>query len=163
MFEERQRCTVGSQAEEDKLYPYDLLRAELYFPTRKDIFQPNTFSALISVEASSEFLFELRDGRKAKSKYVSDIKGKESMKKASKLERFAYWVIGASNSISEILHASSTVGLKVGGTIHLDHCAAEGQNFSNNDFGRIPALLVTGLKCKNDPFDKPIGVSRYIP
>ena len=29
MFEERQSCTVGSQAEEDKVYPYEFLRAEL--------------------------------------------------------------------------------------------------------------------------------------
>ena len=33
MFEERQSCPVVSQAEEDKVYPYDLLCAELYFPT----------------------------------------------------------------------------------------------------------------------------------
>ena len=51
IFEERHRCPVGSQSEEDKVYSYDLLRAELYFPMRKDILQSNTFSALISVEA----------------------------------------------------------------------------------------------------------------
>ena len=49
MFEEWQSCPVGSQAEEDKVYPYDLLRAELYFPAQKDILQSNTFSALISI------------------------------------------------------------------------------------------------------------------
>ena len=43
MFEEQQSFPVGSQAEEDKVYPYDLLRAELYFPTRKDILQSKTF------------------------------------------------------------------------------------------------------------------------
>ena len=75
MFEEQQSFPVGSQAEEDKVYPYDLLRAELYFPTRKDILQSSTFYALISVKASSEFRVEFRDERKATSKYVSDIKG----------------------------------------------------------------------------------------
>ena len=65
MFEERQSCTVGPQAEQDKLYPYYLLRAELYFPKKKEILQSDTFSALISVEASSEFRVEFRDKRKA--------------------------------------------------------------------------------------------------
>ena len=37
MFEERQSCTVGPKSEEDKVYPYDLLRAELYSPTQKEI------------------------------------------------------------------------------------------------------------------------------
>ena len=53
MFEERQSCPFGSQAKEDKVYQYGFLRAELYFPTRKDILQSNTFSTLISVESSS--------------------------------------------------------------------------------------------------------------
>ena len=75
MIEEQQNSPVGSQTEEEKLYPYDLLRAELYFSTRKYILQSNTFSALISVKASSEFRVEFRDKRKATAKYVSDIKG----------------------------------------------------------------------------------------
>ena len=58
IFEERQIYPVEPQAEEEKLYPYDLLRNELYLPTRKEILQSNTFSALISVEASSEFRVE---------------------------------------------------------------------------------------------------------
>ena len=61
------------------------------------------------------------------------------------------------------MHASSTVGLKVGGTIHLDHCAAEGQTRSNNDFGRRHASLVTGSKLNNEKVHKPIGVFHLIP
>ena len=68
------------------------------------------------------------------------------MKKVSKSERVAYRGIDASNIISKSLHASSTVGLKVGGTIHFDHCAAEGKTFSNNEFGWRHASLVTGRK-----------------
>ena len=67
-----------------------------------------------------------------------------------------------SNSISESLHASSTVGLKVGGTILLDHCAAEGKTISNYDFGQRHTLLVTGRKWKNKQVDKPIGVFHFL-
>ena len=157
MFEERQSCPVVSQSEEDKVYPYDLSRAELYFPTRKDIIQSNTFSDLISVEASPGFQVEFSDERKATEEYVSYIKGATIMNKVSKTERVEYRCIDARNSISESLYASSTVGLKVGYTICLDHCAAEVQFFSNNDFVRIHAWLVTISKWKNEQVDKPIG------
>ena len=56
------------------------------------------------------------------------------------------------------MHESFTVGLKVGGNIRLDHCAAEGKNCSYNEFGRRHDLLVTGHKWKNEQVDKPIGV-----
>ena len=41
MLEEQQRCPVVSQAEEEKVYPYELLCAELYSPKQKDIIQSN--------------------------------------------------------------------------------------------------------------------------
>ena len=85
------------------------------------------------------------------------------MKKVSKAERFSSRVIDARNSISDSLHGSSTVGLKVGGTICLDHCAAEGQKISNNYFGRIHASLVTGHKWMNEQVDKPIGFFNFLP
>ena len=77
-----------------------MLRSGLYFPTRKDILQSNTFSALISVEALSEFRVEFRDERKVTSKYVHDINGSESMKKVSKVERVKSQGIDASNITS---------------------------------------------------------------
>ena len=42
-------------------------------------------------------------------------------------ERIAGHSIDATNSISESIHAASKHDLKLGGTIHLDYCAAEGQ------------------------------------
>ena len=56
----------------------------------------------------------------------------------------------AHNSISESNHASSTAGLKVGGTIRLDHSCGEGQTRANNDFGRGHLALVTGKKKKSE-------------
>ena len=79
------------------------------------------------------------------------------MNKVSKVERVAYRGIDASNIISNSLHASSTVGLKVGDTIRLDHCAADGKTCSNNEFGWRHASLVTGRRWNNDQVDKPIG------
>ena len=100
---------------------------------------------------------------KATATYVSDIKEAKSMKKVSNYERVVYRGIDARNIISESLHASSTVGLKVRGNIRLDHCAAEGKTRSNNDFGWRQASLVTDRKWKNDQVDKPIGVFNLIP
>ena len=71
--------------------------------------------------------------------------------------------IDARNSIYNSLYASSTMGIKVGGTIYLDHCAAEGKNRSNNDFGRRHTSLVTRCKWKNEQVDKPIGVFNFLP
>ena len=149
MFEEQHSCPVGSQSEKDKLFPYDLLRAELYFPTRKDIIQSNKLSALISVESSSVFRVEFRDKKRGTSKFVSDIKWVKITNKVLNTERVASWGIDASNSISKIFYASSTLGIKVGGTIGLDHCVARGKTCSNNDFGQIHALLLNGRKWRN--------------
>ena len=85
------------------------------------------------------------------------------MNKLPKAERVLSRGIDARNSISDILHASSTVGLKVGGTISLYHCAYKVQTRSNNDFVRRHALLVTGSKWENYQVDKPIGFFHLLP
>ena len=85
------------------------------------------------------------------------------MKKLSKAERIAYWSIDASNRIYESLHASSTVVLKLRGTICLDHCAAERQNISNNDFGQKHPSIVTRRKWRNEQVDKPIEFFHLLP
>ena len=85
------------------------------------------------------------------------------MKKGSKTEWVEYRGIHASNIIYASLHAPSTVGLKVGGTICLDNCTAEGKNCLNIDFGRKHASIVTGRKWKNEKVDNPIGVFHLLP
>jgi hypothetical protein len=42
----------------------------------------------------------------------------------------------ATTSISESVHASSTVGLGIAGTMRLNHVTAKGQTHFNNDFGQ---------------------------
>ena len=55
------------------------------------------------------------------------------------------------------------MGIKVGVTIRLDRCAADGKTRSKNDFGQRHALLVIGHKWKNEKVDKPIGVFHLFP
>ena len=50
------------------------------------------------------------------------------------------------------------MGLKVGGAIRLDNCAAKGQTRSNNDFVQRHDSLVTGRKWKNEHIYKLIWV-----
>ncbi len=65
----------------------------------------------------------------------------------------------ATTSISESVHASSTIGLGIAGTIHLDHNTAEGQTHSNNDFGRGHERLARGSKKSEDVNDRCLGLS----
>ena len=120
------------------------VKNELFYSTRKDIVQTQPFAALLSVESGLEFQIQFRCKKKATAKYLIAINGEKSMARVTLAERVAGRGIDATNSISESLHASSTHGLKVGSTIRLDHCAAEGQTRANNDFGRQHLSLVSG-------------------
>jgi hypothetical protein len=69
----------------------------------------------------------------------------------------------ASTSISESVHASSTVGLGIAGTIHLDHITAEGQTCSNNDFGCGHERLVRRSNKSEDMNDRVFGTFHQLP
>ena len=43
MFDNKQGRLEGSRKAEDKVFPWDLLRYELFYPTRKDIVNTNSF------------------------------------------------------------------------------------------------------------------------
>ncbi len=73
------------------------------------------------------FLSEFRDTSKATSLSLSSIGGTRSVAEVSEEDRKAAFGAEASTSISESAHASSTVGLKIAGTIRLDSVTAEGQ------------------------------------
>ncbi len=55
------------------------------------------------------------------------------------------------------MHASSTVGLGIAGTIHLNHVTAEGQTRSNNDIGRGHEQLVRCSNKSEDMNDRVFG------
>jgi hypothetical protein len=84
---------------------------------------------------AATFLIEFQDPKKATSDYLSSISGIRSWAMVSDEDKLASQGKDATTSISESVHASSTVGLGIAGTICLDHVTAEGQTRSNNDFG----------------------------
>ncbi len=67
--------------------------------------------------------------------YLWGISGIRSWAMVSDEDKLASQGKDATTSISESVHASSTVGLGILGTICLNHATAEGQTRSNNDFG----------------------------
>ncbi len=69
----------------------------------------------------------------------------------------------ATTSISESVHASSTVGLGIAGTIHLDHVTAEGRTRSNNDFGHGHERLVRRWNKSEDMNDRVFGTFHQLP
>ena len=80
--------------------PWDLLRYELFYPTRKDIFNTNSFCIELTYEAASIFRVEFRDKRNATTKYLSSIVWDKSMKKVEKEEKTVGKGILASNCVS---------------------------------------------------------------
>ena len=163
MFTEKRSNPLCSRSKDDKVLPYDLLRAMMFFPTRVDIRQSQDQSCRLAEVAACRFVVEFRDESKATAAYLNSIGGLKSRDKISIIERQANMGKDASNSISESLHASSTVGLRTCGTARLDHMAAEGQSRANNDFGRGHQALVTGRRAKSGVIVKEIGEFHKLP
>ena len=143
MFKKKASNPVGTRDKESKIQPYQLLLEELFYPTRKDIQQTYNLTCQLACEAATVFLIEFHNPTKITSKYLSSISGPKSWCNASDHTKSMSLNVLASNSVSEANHASSTVGLKLSGTICLDHVCAEGQTRHNNSFGRGHEVLVT--------------------
>jgi hypothetical protein len=137
MFEEKLSPNISrSTSIDDKVLPFDQIRAAVFYPDRVDIIQTEKLCKEIGVDAASAFLVEFRDERKATSKHLSSIGGEYSMEMISENDRKAGLGKEASNSISESVHAAATQSLKTYGTIRLDHAAAEGIARFNKYFHR---------------------------
>ena len=145
MWMERSGHAVSKKSE-DKVLPFDLLRAALFYPTRADIVETDELCSQLAVVAAMAFLTEFRDTSKATHNYLSSIDGKLSLKVISEEQRLEGMRKEASNSISESNFASATQSLKTCGTIRLDSAAAEGQTRTNNDFGRCHERFVNASK-----------------
>jgi hypothetical protein len=135
MFKEKASNPVETRAKEDKVKPYQLLWDKLFYPIRKDIQQTYNLTCQLACEAATVFLIELHDPTKATSEYLSSMSGPKSLSNASDQTKLMLSNVSASNSVLEANYASSTVYLKLSGTIRLDHVCAEGQTWHNNDFG----------------------------
>ncbi len=49
---------VGTQRDEDKVFPFEIWLAEYFFPTHKDIMESNKFSAELAFEAATVMRLE---------------------------------------------------------------------------------------------------------
>ena len=157
MFNEKSSNPVGTSDRDHKVQPYQLLREELFYPTRKDIQQMYDHTCQLACDAATIFLMEFRDPTKATSEYLSSISGPKSWCNTSDETKSKSLNVSASNSVSEANHASSTVGLKLSGTVRLDHVCAEGQTRHNNDFGRGHKVLVKAGSRQNGNVNGNIG------
>ena len=84
MSEKKQGRFVGSCKEEDKIFPWDLLWYEFFYPTDKDIVDTNSFCIELTCEQASIFRVEFKDKRKVTNQYLSSIGGEKGMKKVEK-------------------------------------------------------------------------------
>ena len=158
MFEEKRSPRVVDSKLVEKVLPWEMLRSELFYPTRLDIVESTSYSAELASEAATIFRKEFRDETKATAKYLSSIRGSRSLKKISEEERKAGQGIDASNSIAESLHAAATGNLKTFGTIDLQHSAGMGQTNHNNDLGReAETFLDTRKGSKSKPEGRGMG------
>ena len=112
IFEEKQGSLIGPHQLEDRILPWDQLRAELFYPTRVDIIETHDFCTELACEAASIFRREFRDERKATHKYLSEIHGERSMAEITDQERKDGLGMAAGNCISESGHAAATGDLK---------------------------------------------------
>ena len=78
MFNEKSSNLVGTSDRDHKVQPYQLLREELFYPTRKDIQQTYDLTCQLACEAATIYLMEFRDPTKATSEYLSSISGPKS-------------------------------------------------------------------------------------
>jgi hypothetical protein len=78
-------------------------------------------------------------------------------------EKVASWGKNATTSISESVHASSTVGLGIAGTICLNHVTAKGQTHFNNDFSQGHEALVRRSKKSNKINERIFGSFHILP
>ena len=81
IFEHKKSSSIGSFKNEENIIPWDVLRCDMMFPTRRDIIQSNPMMVELGVHPAIIFCEELRERRKATTKYCSTIRVAKSMKK----------------------------------------------------------------------------------
>ena len=69
MFKNKKSSPIGSFKEEEKVTPWDMLRMDLMYPTRRDIIQSFTMTVELAVHAAIIFRKEFRDDKQATTKY----------------------------------------------------------------------------------------------
>ena len=157
MFDEKSSNLVGPCTKEERVLPWDMVRTELFYPTRVDMLETTSVVPELASEAGAIFRVEFRDKGKATAKYLSSIGGTKSMKKITMAERRAGRGIDASNSVSESSHAGLGEELDKFGTIDLQNCSAAPMSRTNNGFGRKLDKYIKGRKANKEKESKSIG------
>jgi hypothetical protein len=88
--------------------------------------------------------------------------GHKSWPNASDQTKLMSLNVLASNRVTEVNHASFTVGLKRSCIIHLDHVCAEGQTRHNNDFGRGHEFLLGDRGFSQKSIDGELGTYTHL-
>ena len=93
----------GSRNAEDKVIVADLLRAELFFPTRSYIRETRGFSCTFVEEIASVLLVELRDPRKVTAGVLERAKDRYCVSNITEADRQLCMGMKAHSVISESL------------------------------------------------------------
>ena len=136
MFEEKRGNVLSSRLEEEKVLPYDILRAELLYPTRVDVRKTVDVACQLGEIAAERFVTELWDKGKATCKYLTPLGGRKCQKNVSERERKDMLGLDAGNSVSESLHAcTKSMQKECGPNARIDRLADVAQSQFNNDYG----------------------------
>ena len=100
MIEEKRGNVLSLRLEEDKVLPYNLLRAELFYPTRADVRQTVDVACQLGEIEAERFVTEFRGKGKASRKYLTSLNGTKCQKHVSKREQKDMLGLDASNSVS---------------------------------------------------------------
>ena len=119
------------------MLPYDLLRAEVFFPAREENQATNTVCTNMAVELAQTILEELRDPKKATSDYLSSGKGKFGLGETTHKQHVTCIGLMATNDPAESPFAGLSHQFGMHGRILGIHASAISQARINGDFSRI--------------------------
>ena len=111
MFEENTCFPFGSKSPLKKILPWDLLRAELFYPVHVKNIQSNEMTLKIGTEMVRVMALDMEDELKATKDYILD--GVNSVKNTDEEERQANMGRRGSNSLFESCHVHSTINIKL--------------------------------------------------
>ena len=143
MFEHKETPTILKNESNltdfnnSKVLPYDLLRAELFFPAREENQATDTVCTNMAVELAQTMLVELRDPKKATSDYLSSEEGQFSWGQTTQSEHEACIGLMATNNMAESPFAGLTHQFQIYGRILGIHASGISQARINGDFRRI--------------------------
>ena len=86
MSEEKTTWLVCSRAKKDTVLPWDVCRADLFFPTRANTMESQDDCGLLAPIAASVFRIEFHDTTKSAVAYLANIDGMRSTTKVKKKE-----------------------------------------------------------------------------